>query len=166
VADLLTVPSVRRLLQGALGMGLVAASVASVPAPSRGPSGAAVQLVAAVPGGAATMRVVAADAQPAVMRVLDGSGTATAPPVGAIEGPERAWAWTVAPGDHLWSIATAALTDRWGRHPSDAEVDPYWRRLIEANRANLAHRDNPDLIYPGQVLVLPPVSEPPAPTTT
>ena len=35
---------------------------------------------------------------------------------------------------------------------------PYWRVLIEANRDHLAVPGEPDLIYPGQVFTLPPVS--------
>jgi nucleoid-associated protein YgaU len=40
--------------------------------------------------------------------------------------------------------------------PSDAEVDDYWTRLIAANRDRLAHGDDPDLVFPGQVFDLPP----------
>lgn len=65
--------------------------------------------------------------------------------------------WVVAPGDHLWGIAEETLADHLGRPPTDAEVVPYWRLVIEANRDRLVHRDDPDLILPGQELVLPPV---------
>ena len=65
--------------------------------------------------------------------------------------------WVVAPGDHLWGIAEETLADHLGRAPTDAEVVPYWRLVIEANRDRLVHRDDPDLILPGQELVLPPV---------
>lgn len=75
-----------------------------------------------------------------------------APLVGS--SPDR---WVVAPGDHLWSIAEETLADHLGRPPTDAEVVPYWRLVIEANRDRLVHRDDPDLILPGQELVLPPV---------
>ncbi len=71
--------------------------------------------------------------------------------------PDR---WVVAPGDHLWGIAEETLADHLGRPPTDAEVVPYWRRVIEANRDRLVHRDDPDLILPGQELVLPPVGSP------
>jgi nucleoid-associated protein YgaU len=37
----------------------------------------------------------------------------------------------------------------------DAEVVPYWRAVIEANRDRLADRDNPSLVFPGQEFVLP-----------
>jgi len=44
------------------------------------------------------------------------------------------------------------LTARSGRPPTDAEVIPYWRELIDANRTVV--RD-PDLILPGQRIDLP-----------
>lgn len=63
--------------------------------------------------------------------------------------------WTVRPGDHLWRIAQDTLAARLGRTPTDAEVVPYWRRVIDENRARLVDPDNPDLILPGQVVALP-----------
>lgn len=74
--------------------------------------------------------------------------------------PSRASAgtWTVEPGDHLWSIAARTLAASWHRRPTDGEVDPYWRRLIADNRDTIA---NPDLIYPGDTVELPPL--PPRP---
>ena len=69
--------------------------------------------------------------------------------------------WTVAPGDHLWSIASRVLSDAWGRPPSDVEVVPFWEQVVELNRDRLADPANPDLIFPGQSLVVP--APPPAP---
>ncbi|MDQ4091631.1 MAG: hypothetical protein M3163_15240, partial [Actinomycetota bacterium] len=63
--------------------------------------------------------------------------------------------WTVKPGECFWSIADEVLTARLGRAATDAEIVPYWRRLIEANRHELAQRDNPDLVFPAQVFVIP-----------
>jgi hypothetical protein len=81
--------------------------------------------------------------------------TADAP---AVDGAEL---WEVRPGEHFWSIAEEVLATSWGRPATEAEVAPYWAALVEANRDRLAHRDDPDLVYPGQVMALPPV--PPAP---
>jgi hypothetical protein len=64
--------------------------------------------------------------------------------------------WTVRPGECFWSIAEDVLAGTWGRAPTDAEIVPYWLRLIERNRAALADRGNADLIYPGQVFAVPP----------
>jgi nucleoid-associated protein YgaU len=72
-------------------------------------------------------------------------------PVGAVT------TWTVRPGECFWSIADDVLTAAWGRPPTDAEIVPYWHTLIDANRAVLADRSNPDLIFPGQVFTVPAV---------
>lgn len=61
---------------------------------------------------------------------------------------------TVEEGDHLWGLAERVLTDSLGRRPTDPEVAPYWRELVEVNRHRLRSGD-PDLIYPGEVLTLP-----------
>ncbi|HET7721367.1 MAG TPA: hypothetical protein VFK43_15480, partial [Acidimicrobiales bacterium] len=78
------------------------------------------------------------------------------PPVAQVSTPAPAAdRWTVAPGECFWTIAEDVLATHLGRAPTDAEIVPYWRRLIEANRSELAHRDNPDLIFPAQVFVIP-----------
>lgn len=69
---------------------------------------------------------------------------------------EHADLWTVDRGDHFWHIAEATLFVRLGRMPSLDETDAYWRVLVEANRAQLVDTDNPDLIFVGQEITLPP----------
>jgi nucleoid-associated protein YgaU len=66
--------------------------------------------------------------------------------------------WTVTPGDTFWSIAEEALTDRRGSFPTQHEIVRYWRQLIATNQSRLAAPGNPDLLLPGQSLVLPPPS--------
>ena len=67
--------------------------------------------------------------------------------------------WVVELGDSLWTIAEETMADaRAGAAPSEADVTAYWRRLVEANRDRLAAPANPDLLLPGQRLVLPTVS--------
>ncbi|HVE47911.1 MAG TPA: hypothetical protein VNA57_14340 [Acidimicrobiales bacterium] len=76
------------------------------------------------------------------------------PPAPALElQPAR---WEIRAGQHLWVVAEAVLSSAWQRPPTDAEVDPYWRHLVETNRSILRDRSNPDLVYPGQVLTIPP----------
>jgi len=57
-------------------------------------------------------------------------------------------------GDHLWSISAAHLEDRLAHSPSVAEITPFWRAVIKANRDRLRSGD-PDLIYPGETVLLP-----------
>lgn len=64
--------------------------------------------------------------------------------------------WDVAKGDHFWGIAETTLADAWGRQPTDAEIVPFWRELIEANTDRLLPPGDPDLIYPGQQFTVPP----------
>lgn len=62
----------------------------------------------------------------------------------------------VRPGDHLWALAERRMTEVMGRPVADHEIAPYWVRVIEANRSSI-RSGNPDLIYPGEVIVLPAV---------
>lgn len=66
---------------------------------------------------------------------------------------------TVAPGDHFWALATDDLTASLGRVPSEDEVVVHWASVVDANRDRLVVADNPDLLVPGQQVVLPPVRE-------
>ena len=98
----------------------------------------------------------------AVMEVLDDAPPPTTPTAGAASQPTDAGRRcrrppddevVVAPGDSFWSLAVEAVGDHAGPGP----VDDYWRRLIARNRARLVDPGNPDLLYPGQVLLLPPI---------
>ena len=175
LADLLTVPAVRRLLQGALGVGLATAAlvgqVSGEPAAAEpAPSAAAVAL-AGERASTATLRLLPDDDAERAVLALHTPGDEAAElrlatdagATGAAVGRETpAWPqrWEVQPGEHFWAKAEAVITSVWGRAPSDAEVVGYWQQLIEANRAAMADPGNPDLIYPGQVFTVP---EPPAP---
>lgn len=59
-------------------------------------------------------------------------------------------------GDNMWKLAEARLRNLTGRSPTDAEIAPYWRRVVESNRDRIRSGD-PDLIFPGEVLILPAV---------
>jgi nucleoid-associated protein YgaU len=61
----------------------------------------------------------------------------------------------VKPGDHLWKISESHLEVILDRPAQPGEIDPYWRVVIESNRDRLISGD-PDLIYPGEVITLPP----------
>jgi hypothetical protein len=72
------------------------------------------------------------------------------------EPPDTTAGYEVAAGDSLWTIAAHTLEAARGVPPTEAELHGYWRSLIEVNRVRLADPANPDLIFPGQSLVLPP----------
>ena len=57
---------------------------------------------------------------------------------------------TVETGDHLWRISARHLVDAKSASP----IAPYWRKVIDLNLSVLRSGD-PDLIYAGEVVVLP-----------
>ncbi len=168
VAEVLTLPVVRRTVHALLGVGLVGTSVAGGAAQGGPPLPRQVTLVELVvvtsPDGASGFDDTdrADDEQEPVMRLLpDGPGAemppapesqAAVPPgtMPLVQGVER----EVRPGDHLWSLAAHILGDA-GADASHAAVATYWRQLIDANLDRLADPANPDLIFPGQVLAVP-----------
>lgn len=61
----------------------------------------------------------------------------------------------VTSGEHLWSIAEDELRRRTGnRRPTVGEITLYWREVIAENQGRIASGD-PDLIFPGERIVLP-----------
>ncbi len=64
----------------------------------------------------------------------------------------------IAPGDHFWAIAEQDLAEHLGRPATDLEVVAHWEAILEANADRLEVPGNPDLLLPGQLVVLPPVS--------
>jgi hypothetical protein len=184
IADALTVPAVRRLLQGALGVGLATAMVgAATPAGHR--TAADDVLIARSEGGEVRIavhdggdeaRLTAPDELGEVrMNAAEGEDGALPVPLQLLDADapggredevsmrrvvdgtsDRAASYEVVAGDSLWKIAAVTLEAAWGRPPSDAALHRYWGSLIEVNRGRLADPDNADLIFPGQSLVLPP----------
>ena len=61
---------------------------------------------------------------------------------------------TVVKGDNLWKLAATELKGAHGQRPSNAEIVPYWREVIETNVDELRSGD-PDLIYTGETIELP-----------
>lgn len=155
--DLMTVPVVRRAVHGAVGTSLAVLPMASVVPVGAGP---ALVHQSAEP-------VEPDDEQPSpppVMRRLDDvEPAAPAPPLPAVPAEPALETWTIRPGDHLWGVASAVLGEAWVRSPTDGEVAPYWMAIIEENRADLADPENPDLVFAGQVVRLPPLPTPSVP---
>jgi len=82
--------------------------------------------------------------------------------------------WTVAPGDSFWSIAAAVVEGEGGppggpqpgrarRRPAlgtpstEEAVARYWVALVAANRSRLPVPGDPDLLFTGDRIVLPPL---------
>ena len=160
--EALSTPLVRRLVAGVVGLSLAATA-----------GGGGVALAhparAAAPPQAEPMHLLPPDApsEPPRMRLLPPGGIAapplpSTPPAAApadagatVALPAPSRTWTVRPGDHLWGKAEAVLAESWGRAPADAEVDPYWRAMVAANRSRLRDPANSDLVFPGQELAVP-----------
>ena len=81
----------------------------------------------------------------------DTTGTAQPPEFTAPSTTDR---WLVEPGDNLWAIAETVVAERT-ETPSQGSVDAYWRALLTANADRLV---DPDLVMPGQILDLPPLT--------
>lgn len=64
---------------------------------------------------------------------------------------------TVRDGESFWAIAEAEVARVSKQQPDLAQIDAYWRAVVRANADQLVHPGNPDLVYPGQVFVLPAV---------
>lgn len=162
--SLVLLPPVRRAAAVAFGAGLSAAAVvhaAPATASTDGPAGRDTSAVV-------MQRLSDAGTDPlaAMRRMPEGAASMTRLPDGeATAGDvtettqatdiETGRRWRVESGQHLWSIAEQVLSDHLDRPASDAEIDPFWRRIVAENRAELADPDNPDLVFPGQVLFVP-----------
>jgi len=163
IADRFTVAPVRRLLAGSITLalagigptGMLAAAAQTVPpttSTASAPSSTSVPTAATTPPTITMHRLPTPGAGPGAV-----TPPADAPPA-VIQVADR---WTVEPGDCFWTIADEVLQRAWGRAPTDAEIVPYWQRLIEANRSELADPGNPHLIFPDQVFSVP-VPAPPS----
>jgi hypothetical protein len=165
---------VRRVVSGGGGLGLAAgALLGAVPYPtiaaaspveptqSPGPATATMTRSAQENPTAVMIRLPAEDGPPAApaRRAPGPDPTPAAAPVrpgpadmaGAPPSPN----WIVEAGDSFWSIAVGLVSPSRDGAPSDRQVIGYWRRLVDANRTRLLDPDNPDLLVPGQELLLP-----------
>lgn len=159
VVEACTPPPLRRLVRGVAGVAMTATATASVATAAAAdtfyggaPSGPATTVPwAGGPNEGVTMRRIidpSAEGPPVEMRLLPPEADAVAPP------PNPLRQRTIVPGDHFWGIAEQELAASRNRPVSDGEVDPYWRLLVEANRPEVV---DPDLLFPGQVVRIPPV---------
>lgn len=151
---LFTLPAVRRasdrLVAGSLALATLAAPAVSWPQSGPPPAPPTVDVPDAYrqpavnpDGGDETMReevpVPSGDASPEIVIYAD----ATLEVV-------------VRPGDNLWDLAARRMNKSLGRQAADHEVVPYWLEMIQANEERIRSGD-PDLIFPGEVILLPPI---------
>jgi hypothetical protein len=158
----ITLPPVRRCIDRALTTGLAASITFAptmpamaveeeppaivfeihdgVPIPHLGPA----PLVVAEPGGAPDPPSASVPARAENRESPSTSGVA------AYE------TYAVAAGDNLWAIAARHLESAMARKPTSAEITNYWRSVVASNQSNLRSGD-PNLIFPGELLSIPPV---------
>jgi nucleoid-associated protein YgaU len=106
----------------------------------------------AVPAGAgATARSTV------VMRLEEPTAAPVMHLVTSVQAPAHHLVWTIRPGDHLWKVAGQTLALARGRRADDAAVLAYVREIVRANADVFVVPGDPDLVYPGQRFVLPPV---------
>jgi hypothetical protein len=172
-ADLLALPGADRLVRSGLGLGLLAATAAgaddhrAVPdTPTMERVEAAVVLQERIEPGTATMRPLGDDRSTGTA-TMEPLAPARPEPAGGPAEPEPSppvpaapTTWRVEAGESFWTFAAGVLEEAWRRPPTDDEIDPFWRALVEANRHRLV-TDDPDLIHPGQVFEVPAVPPPP-----
>ena len=161
LADALAAPGAARLVRSGLGVGLLASTAAGATAPAdaatqAGPTTAVMQPVEQDEPGTAWMvpdpSSTTTTTTTTTTVAVDETGDETSQPVQTKPAPST---WTVSEGESFWTIAEDVLESALGRRPSDDEVDPFWRALIDTNRHRLADPDEPDIILPGQVFEVP-----------
>jgi LysM repeat protein len=84
------------------------------------------------------------------------SADATAPVTPPSSGSSSGGTYVVQPGDNLWDIAKAQVATK-NDNPSNQQISSYWSTLCQAYMKQF-NTQNPNLIYPGQKIQLPPLS--------
>lgn len=138
-------------------LGAEGTSVTTAPRYRPRPAGS-VDTVGTAPATAVAAVTTAPPARTAIPSDVADGGDGSSSTAGAGEAPDDAANYVVQPGDNLWRIAerhVAKLTGRSEKDVANAEVGRHWTRLVDHNRGRLRSGD-PDLIYPGENLTLPP----------
>ena len=172
----LTLPPIRRLTSRAVALSLAASTVAGPLTPAvanLGGSSSAREVMVEVGQDGRLIPPGTADSPdepsegPVVLPPHLGPGASPPPPppvppdtpgVGpTVPDGTVAHTVTVRRGDHMWSLSEDHLQRVTGRADlGEHQIARYWVRVINENRWRI-RSGNPDLIYPGETLVLPPI---------
>jgi hypothetical protein len=159
--DRLTLPFARGLLGGMAFLGVMAGPPQLRPQGSDTmvelppDSGSTAPTTSTVVADTAVLHDISAPADAdATLQQLPDAPTQAAP-LSAIATDET---WVVQHGESLWSISAEHMADVIGRQMSERDIAPYWRRVVELNRPNLVIPHDADLLFAGQVILLPAVS--------
>ncbi|GBD84357.1 lysM domain/BON superfamily protein [bacterium BMS3Abin02] len=149
-----TIPFVRRVVDRAIAVAIVFGAVAQ-PALATAPA----VIVTVDPSGMVLPPGVSAGSAGlgrSPIMVPDVSGTMTpAPTAPATSLSTATTSVTVQVGDNLWKIARRHLQS-FGEDPANRRLATYWAKVVDVNRSVL-RSGNPDLIYPGETVLLPPI---------
>jgi hypothetical protein len=140
--------AVRRVVDRALALSVIASLAGGTAAFAGGAPPAPVPVVAVVGG---EPRVLLPAGTSLGTQLVPSPEPLPIPTVLPLAAPDR---HTVQWGDNLWTIAAGHLADT-GVTRSNGQIAPYWRELVQENRASL-RSGNPDLIFPGETVALPP----------
>jgi LysM domain len=172
IVERATPASLRRLFEGAAGAGMVSLVAIGAVAPSPNPT------PSSSPQSTMVLHRLPDEARPSPVVPSSGPTTVTTPRITPIAPPQPSVTTTSAPtsgaerapppavvddtrvieaGESFWSVARDQVAEALRANADDAEVRSYWLRLIEANRSILVDPSNPDLLFVGQTLTLPPV---------
>lgn len=166
VSDLVALPGVRGLVRRAAAATLSASTMLASPALPASGGSATLRVVGVGPTVTLAVEPPPSGAGEVTLSVVPSGDAAVSPtPPSPSDPPQESApvtpeapdvtpsAWTVRRGDHLWSIAERTLAERWRRAPNGAEVARYWRSVLAVN----TELGDPDLIFVGQQIALPPV---------
>jgi hypothetical protein len=159
--------AVRRLIDRAVALSVIAslAGGTAALAGGSGPPSPVVAFVGSRPGvllppgtgpGAQTQRSPSPEPLPVPIPQVAPIPGGSTPREGAAP-PGGLGHHTVQRGDNLWTIAARHLADTGDITRSNGRIAPYWRELIQENRSGL-RSGNPDLIFPGEIVALPPTT--------
>lgn len=156
IAGSVTLPAVRRMADGLVISGLALSSLAApMIAGSSETGGNPRPIVMVLPPQHVDPEMPPPAAAAPTTLTLQPHGRVH-PPAPMTHQTESTTQRVVVEGDNLWTLAERRLAEVLGRSPTDAETTPYWRRVVEVNTSRIESRD-PDLIHPGEVILLPAV---------